>query len=168
MIMRLTKEQLIPALLLLAVATTAIASGRPLPPRPPAPPANSCESNIALLDVVHAEAGAQGSIIAVARLGKGERSRSLNHRRLYNLRTYLEKFNKRPRETIVVAEGERVNSRGRIEVYVAGKLQVIFEFGRGEDLHVGSCDASSRLDILFYDSRNRSGRGVYVPPHVNR
>jgi hypothetical protein len=129
---------------------------------------SNCESNIAYLDAAHSEAGDDGLVIAVARLGDGERGRALNQRRLHNLRTYLEKFRKRAGETIVTAEGERVKGLGRVEVYVGGKLAVTLEPGRGQDLHAGSCSASSRQDTLFYDSRNPSGRGVYIPPNRGR
>lgn len=122
-----------------------------------------CEANIANLDLAHSEAGESGLIIAVARLGDGERRRMLNHRRLHNLRTYLERFHKRARATIVTAEGERVTGSGRVEVYVGGRLFYVFDIDRGEDLHAGSCSATSKSDTLFYDSRTRTGRGEYTP-----
>lgn len=163
--MRLRKEQSTLVSLSLLIMTLNVAGQSARSPRPPEPVSSFCESNIALLDAAHAEAGEDGLIIAIARLGSGERNRVLNHRRLYNLRTYLEKFRKRKGETIITAEGQRIKDSGRIEVYVGGKLQVILELNRGQDLHVGSCNASSKLDTLFYDSRNPSGRGVYIPPH---
>jgi hypothetical protein len=162
--MRSCKGPLILASLLWLAETSGVASQGTHPSRTQTSLNSYCESNIANLDAAHAEASEDGLIIAVARLGNGERNRVLNHRRLYNLRTYLEKFRKRTRETIVTAEGERVEGPGRVEVYVKGKLLITLELRRGQDLHVGSCDATSKLDMLFYDSRNRSGRGVYIPP----
>ena len=147
----------------LAVAST-VAPQSTRPPKLPLPTGDFCETNVTNLDLAHSEAGEDGLIIAIARLGNGERNRDLNHRRLYNLRTYLERFRKRASKTIITAEGERVKAPGRIEIYVGGKLFIAIELRRGEDFHVGSCNATSKLDTLFYDSRNRSGRGVYIPP----
>ena len=48
-------------------------------------PAN-CESDIAVLEAAHHDAGKESLIIAVARLGDGERNRGLNGRRLHNVR----------------------------------------------------------------------------------
>jgi len=166
--MRSRKKLTILALFLFLTLTASVAAQRFLPAGWSAAVGSSCESNIALLDAAHAKAGEDGLIIAIARLGNGERNRNLNRRRLYNLQTYLEKFRKRPAETIITAEGERVVGSGRVDVYVGGKLVVTLDLRRGQDLHVGSCDATSKLDTLFYDSRNRSGRGVYIPPHGKR
>ena len=124
---------------------------------------NSCESNIARLDTVDSEAGEDRLIIVIARLGNGERSRSFNHRRLHNLRTYLRVVRGRAAESIVTAEGARARGRGRLEIYVGGRLIDVLGVGRGEDLSVGSCAATSPSDRLFYDSRNRNGRGAYIP-----
>lgn len=154
------------ALLLLAAAVGVRAQARP--GQPPAAGGDFCESNIAYLDAAHSAAGEDGLIIAIARLGNGERNTTLNRRRLYNLRTYLEKFRRRDGKTIITAEGERVRGPGRVEIYVGGKLGAEIELRRGEDLHVGSCDASSSLDRLFYDSRTPTGRGAYIPSGPRR
>jgi hypothetical protein len=69
-------------------------------------PAN-CESDIAILDLASSRAGDDGLIIAVARLGDGERQRSVNLRRLHNVRVYLTQWNgRRNPKTVVLAEGE--------------------------------------------------------------
>ena len=124
---------------------------------------NTCENNIARLDNAHNEAGEDSVLIAVARLGDGERLRKYNFRRLHNLRLYLTRFRKRSAQSIVLAEGERGRGRGRIEIYARGKLIDVLELGRGEDLYAGSCAATSRSDKLFYDSRFRDERGLYCP-----
>ena len=48
----------------------------------------------------------------------GEQRQELN--RLHNVRTYLVQFDLRSPETIVTAEGLRVNGYGRVELYVGG------------------------------------------------
>ena len=119
---------------------------------------NTCESNIARLDRIHSEAGESGLMIAIARLGNGEQSRQLNQRRLHNLRLYLEKVRGRAPRTIITAEGDRARGRGRIEIYVGGKLVDVMGVGRSEDLYAGSCDETGELDKYFYDSRRRNRR----------
>lgn len=100
----------------------------------------NCEDNISILSDAHHKAGDTGLIIAVARLGDGEKSQSLNHRRLHNIRVYLTEFDwHRAPETIIIAEGERVKGYGRIELYVGGKLFSVLPIKRNRDLAVGSC-----------------------------
>ena len=120
--------------------------------------ANNCESNIMRLHNIHSMAGEDGLIIAISRLGNGERSRNLNHRRLYNARLWLERIRDRRSSTIITAEGERVGGRGRIEIYVGGKLVDILGMGQGEDLAVGSCDGTGEIDHLYYGSRRQLRR----------
>lgn len=119
---------------------------------------NTCESNIARLDRIHSEAGADGLVIAIARLGDGEQARRFNQRRLHNFRLYLEEVRGRAPRTIITAEGEPARGRGRVEIYVGCKLVDVLGVGRGEDLYAGSCDATGELDHLFYDSRRRKSR----------
>lgn len=114
---------------------------------------NTCESNIARLDRIHSEAGESGLLIAIARLGNGEQSRQLNRRRLHNLRLYLEKVRGRAPRTIITAEGDRARGRGRVEIYVGGKLVDVMGVARSEDLYAGSCDGTGELDKYFYGSR---------------
>jgi len=119
---------------------------------------NTCESNIARLDRIHSEAGDDGLVIAIARLGDGEQSRHLNRRRLHNVRLYLERVRGRTPKTLITAESDRARGRGRVEIYRGGKLVDVLGVARGEDLYAGSCDGTSQLDHLFYDSRSRKSR----------
>lgn len=119
---------------------------------------NTCESNIARLDRIHSEAGDDGLVIAIARIGDGEQSRRLNQRRLHNVRLYLERVRGRAPKTLITAESERARGRGRVEIYVGGKLVDVLGVARGEDLYAGSCDGTSEVDHLFYDSRRRKSR----------
>lgn len=120
---------------------------------------NSCDSNISRIFAAHIEAGKDGLIIVIARLGRNETSRSLNHRRLHNFKTFLTKVHGRDPMTIVTAEGKPSQTRGRIEIYVSGKLWDVFGVGRGEDLYVGFCDGTVKEEIkLFFDSRRNKSR----------
>ena len=119
---------------------------------------NSCESNIIRLQNIDNTAGENGLVIAIARLGNGERSSSLNHRRLHNVRLYLQKIRNRPSETLIMAKGEQIQGQGRVEIYIGGKLVDVFMLGRGEDLYAGSCDGTGEFDHLYYDSRRRRSR----------
>ena len=83
---------------------------------------NNCEDAMLFLDVSVSEASkvGEGYLIAVARLGDGERSLELNRRRLGFARAYL--INQRGWNRIVTASGERAKGYGRVELYVGGKL----------------------------------------------
>lgn len=101
----------------------------------------TCEDNISFLSNAHHLAGADGTIIAIARLGDGERSRELNRRRLHNVRVYLTEFDwQRAPQTVITAEGERVRGYGRVELYVRGILFAVLQVRRNQDLLVGSCE----------------------------
>jgi hypothetical protein len=99
----------------------------------------NCEFHIATLDAANNQAGKDGLVIAIARLGDGERRQDLNRRRLHNLRTYLVEFDGRFPETIITAEGERVSGYGRVELYVGGKLFYVLMIRPSADLAVGAC-----------------------------
>ncbi|HEY2974225.1 MAG TPA: hypothetical protein VGJ48_17045 [Pyrinomonadaceae bacterium] len=99
----------------------------------------NCEFHIATLDAAHDQAGKDGLVIAIARLGDGKQRQDLNRRRLHNVRTYLVEFEHRSRQTIITAEGERVNGYGRVELYVGGKLFYVLMIRANADFAVGSC-----------------------------
>jgi hypothetical protein len=99
----------------------------------------NCEFNIATLDAAHVQAGKDGLVIAIARLGDSEQRQDLSRRRLHNVRTYLVEFGHRSPETIITAEGERVNGYGRVELYVGGKLFYVLMVRPNADFSVGSC-----------------------------
>ena len=161
--MPLSKKYIVFVLLLWLGAPAPAVPQNTRTPRPSTFSGNSCEENIANLDSAHSEAGADELIIMIARLGNSERSRRLTQRRLHNARTYLERFAHRAKTTVITAEGERATGLGQIEVYVKGRLFVTLETGRSQDFYAGSCNSTSRLDTLFYDSRTRTGRGEYIP-----
>jgi hypothetical protein len=101
----------------------------------------TCEDNISFLSNAHHLAGADGTIIAVARLGDGESNRELSSRRLHNVRVYLTDFGwHRQATTVITAEGERIKGYGRVELYVKGVPFAVLEVKRNQDLLVGSCE----------------------------
>jgi hypothetical protein len=84
------------------------------------PKPTNCETHIAILDIADQDAGQNGLIIMIGRLGDGERSRELNQHRLHSARTYLTEYRRvHSPSTIVIAEGERVSGFGRIECTLA-------------------------------------------------
>ncbi|HLL76708.1 MAG TPA: hypothetical protein VK421_15750 [Pyrinomonadaceae bacterium] len=99
-----------------------------------------CNSIKMYLDFIHIAAMGAGddqTIIIIARLGRGESSRSLNRQRLEAQRSYLVKNRHFPKEKVVTAEGERVSDLGRIEFYVGGKSHTAFKVKRNNDLVKG-------------------------------
>jgi hypothetical protein len=104
---------------------------------------SDCEGNDSTLNVTHQTAaalGPDGIIIAIARLGDGERNRMLNYRRLHNARVYLTEIWHRKPESVITAEGDRVKGYGRTELYVGGKLFDVIAVKPNQDLLVGSCE----------------------------
>src|SRR2546423_9088201 len=112
------------ALLITAAWTVAAQQSSTVNPAIERP--GNCNSNSAQLDRVRNEVWSgieKGEVvIAIARLGKGEISRELNRRRLFSVQAYLTKRTALPEKNIVVAEGERAEGYGRVELYVGGKL----------------------------------------------
>jgi hypothetical protein len=116
---------------------------------------NNCETNILRLDIIHSKAGDEGLVIAIARLGIGENSRKINQRRLYNINRYLREHRGRSAKTIITAQGLPVRGRGRVDIYVSGRLVDSFVVGRGEDIPVGACEGD---DYDFYPQKSNRSR----------
>lgn len=104
----------------------------------------NCEFNVSVLTGAHRTAGETGLVIMIARLGTGETRQELNRRRLHNGRTFLTEFGQRVSQTIVIAEGDRVDGYGRVELYVDGKLFHVLMIRRDDDLAVGACSFEGR------------------------
>jgi hypothetical protein len=112
--------------------------------------ANSCELNSAYLDYMVMEQRAKGErIFVIARLGRGEVNRSLNHNRLEYARFYLLESGRTQKEKIVFAEGERINGEGRVEFYLGSRLFLVSLAERGKNVCLTCCDD-------------------YIPPRRNR
>ena len=101
-------------------------------PKPIIVNGNNNESTKAELDQLAQTAGDSKLIIMIARLGNAESSRKLNRHRLQMLSSYLETVRAIPKHRIVKAEGESIRGLGRIEVYLDGKLFMIFTLERNK------------------------------------
>ena len=118
-----------------------------------------CEENSAWLDVLMhrlVEGNKPERVFVIARLGKGEKSSSLNKRRLHNARTYL--MNRLKPESLVVAEGERVDDEGRVEFYVGSELVLISLVQRGEDLCVNCFEPNPKYYGCGREDRQKRRR----------
>lgn len=98
-----------------------------------------CESNLTILwNLIYEAENSGDRIFVIARLGRGETSRHLTHRRLYNARTYIATRFKSGK--VVFAEGEQTAAEARVEFYLGSKLKAVALMGRGGDLCVCCCE----------------------------
>lgn len=133
---------------LVAVVLTGTVIGQdrsesPIPLAFSATPTN-CETNRARFDGLatyfrSTTNSKSGVLIAIARLGTGERSPKLNRIRLYIVRATLIEDLKLREEEVVTAEGPRVNGFGRVDVYIGGKLVDTLLVNRGKALCADCC-----------------------------
>lgn len=98
----------------------------------------NCESTKAEFDLIAQTANERKSnVIVIARLGRGERSASINRLRLRQLREWLLQVRGYTPDRIITAESERVNGLGRVEVYINGKPFIIYYLKRNRDFFRG-------------------------------
>jgi hypothetical protein len=104
-----------------------------------------CESRTAAVDGITQKTPLNEAIIVIARLGVTETKPNLNWRRLQNVRAYWTQGvappARRNPETIILAQGERVDGYGRLEFYVGGKLVWVLNIPRNADIDFGDCVA---------------------------
>ncbi|MBC7798315.1 MAG: hypothetical protein H7Z37_15705 [Pyrinomonadaceae bacterium] len=85
----------------------------------------NCESSLLRLEkirsLIQTGTSEKSILILIARLGNKERNRKINRLRLENVRRGLTNTLGIVKP-IVIAEGERVNGFGRVEVYLDGKF----------------------------------------------
>ena len=85
----------------------------------------NCEMDEASFNVVRLAAeedlGTDELLIVVARLGDGEKLKSLNRERLGNTKEWMTN-NNFLQGRMLFTEGERVHGSGRVEFYIGGKL----------------------------------------------
>jgi hypothetical protein len=100
--------------------------------------ATSCETTKADFDLIAQTAnGKESNVIVIARLGKGERSRSISRLRLRQVREWLLMVRGYSPGRIITAEGERSRGLGRVEVYISGKPFIIYHMKRNKDFFRG-------------------------------
>jgi len=98
-----------------------------------------CESAKADFDLIAQVAnGEESNVIIIARLGRGEYSRSINRLRLSQLRDWLLTVRGYSPERVVTAEGERLRGLGQVEVYIGGKPFIIYRMRRNRDFFRGN------------------------------
>lgn len=135
------------------------------------PKPTNCENHIAVLEAAHHDAGKDGLIILIGRLGSGDNKPDLNRHRLHSARAYLTGYlNVRSLNTIIIAEGERVQGYGRIDIYVGGKLYYVFAIKPNADLAVGSCEPAELDDARQRDLRKKLYPWLYPkqPPQARK
>src|SRR5882724_11434814 len=93
----------------------------------------NCDTTKANFDLIAHTAGDEETIIVIGRLGRGESSRELVRRRLRNLQEFIYFTRGISKERVVTAEGNRVNGLGQVDVYLNGKLFIVFRMKRGKD-----------------------------------
>jgi hypothetical protein len=102
-----------------------------------------CQFRTPMLDYMNQDAGSDGVITVIARLGDGDIRPNLNRRRLYNVRAYWTEFppqgQRRKPETIILKEGERVKGYGRMEFYLGENLVYVLKIARNSDVDFGNC-----------------------------
>jgi hypothetical protein len=89
---------------------------------------SDCEYVRGILDLVLAQGAniEDSDIILIFRLGKGEKSKKVINRRMEVVRNHIN-FRKQNLEKFVLAEGEKTNGLGKVEIYIKGKLtEVLF------------------------------------------
>ena len=92
-------------------------------------PPTDCESALMYLDAAMSQAqkDSEGYIILIVHLGDGEKSQVLNLKRLNAAKKYI---TERTRSKVTAAYGERAKGRGRLEIYVAGKVFQVLTYPR--------------------------------------
>ena len=96
-----------------------------------------CEETRAVLDRFFHDANEGDSIVIISWLGLGEASRSLDRRRLRNLREYIRATRAVKDEWIETSEGGRTPGLGKVEIYVGGKPRLMFYLKRNRDFWKG-------------------------------
>jgi hypothetical protein len=93
-------------------------------------------------------------LIAIAHLGSGERSVTLNGSRLYIVRaTLIEDLGLREQD-VVTAEGPQVKGYGRVDLYLEGRLVDSLLVNRGRALCADCCHPEGRK-YLYPDQPKR-------------
>lgn len=122
---------------------------------------DSCQENNSELSILNQYTKQDDLIIVISHLGKDEKE-SYGQRRLYNAMTFLTKgfnaeYNRTP-ESILVAEGKRVDEKGYLDFFTKGNLELRIFLGKNRDLRVPPCvlqapeekPCSTDFEKLFY------------------
>jgi len=98
----------------------------------------NCEDALALIDTAAVDIMNQPDeyVIAIARLGERESSGRLNQRRLNDV---MDRLSNKTRNHAVGAIGQRIKGKGRVELYVHGKLTYIILFPTNRRIDCRNC-----------------------------
>jgi hypothetical protein len=113
-------------------------------PKPTETQGRDCELNaLHLSDIAQKVLHSDERLFVIARLGKSETNRSLNRRRLYNVRVRLKPyFDDRAKSGhLTLAEGEPTNGAGCVEFYIGSKLVLITSLAHQADICVDCCES---------------------------
>src|SRR6266566_3389331 len=94
---------------------------------------SNCDTTKANFDLIAHTVGDEETIIVIGRLGRGESSREVVRRRLRNLQEFIYFTRGIAKERVIRAEGNRVDGLGQVEVYLKGKLFIVFRLKRNRD-----------------------------------
>ena len=128
-------------------SSTNLAERLQPPFRSPKDPVNCEVAGRYIDDAIARTTRAEGTyLIVIVRNGNREKALRVNQMRLAQVKAYLEythlpKFLVAAGESILVAAGESINDRGRIEIYVEGKLLYTLPLRRNQGLDLLSCVA---------------------------
>jgi hypothetical protein len=115
----------------------------------------NCEINYSYLELtankLKDKVNENGVLIVIARLGKEEKNKVLNHRRLHNVQQSLVELLKVSKEKIVTAESSQAENFGRIEFYLNGKLFGVLLAKKNADICVRCCGRDER----FYPEKQK-------------
>lgn len=103
--------------------------------------ANTGELNSLYLDkLANDQQSTNERFFVIARLGRGEKARSLNLNRLKAARSYLVETRGIDKEQVILAEGERAAGEGRIEFYLGSRLMLVSLAERGRNVSLVCCE----------------------------
>jgi hypothetical protein len=151
------KKILLLICILLAIGVRVNAQSKVIEPYVVPGDNGACEVNAASFDnLANMLRSSDERLFVVARLGKGESSRELNRRRLYNVRAYFkENWPNVDAQRFVFAEGDRISGEGRVEFYIGSHLMQISLVKRGRDICVDCCDYP---DPTYYGAGKKENR----------
>jgi len=119
--------------------------------------ARGCQRNtINIANLSASLATTKERVFVVARLGTGESSRQLNHRRLNDVKTQFGQ--NKGTEKVILTEGERVKGQGRLEFYLGSEIVFISLFARNGDFCAACCDRKERFYKNPYKQRSNIRR----------
>ena len=119
---------------------------------------NVMEMEPVLFRVLKNEPNPKGTLILIARLGKGETRQFSNKQRLFGIAERYKVLGV-PTETIVVAEGERINDYGRVEIYWNGELLGALLANKNRSISLNCYEDDEKLFPVLRDVKRTKQKG---------